>query len=86
MGNYKIIIFIFGTKYSPIINLRKELDKYIKLNRISYLYFNRIDGLKGLSGICCSGSIKFKTLFETAKVLNVDVSNLLMFDNNTYIF
>ena len=28
------------------VNLRKKMDKYIKLNGISYKYFRKIDGLK----------------------------------------
>ena len=68
------------------INLRKKMDKYIKLNGISYEYFNRVDGLESLSGICCNGSTKFKTLFKTSKFLNIDIRNLLMFDCHTYTF
>ena len=68
------------------VNLKKKLDKYIKLNGISYEYFNRVNSVKDIRGIKQVGSTRFKTLFEISKFLNIDVRNLLMFDDNTYIF
>lgn len=68
------------------LNLKKKMDKYIKLNGISYEYFNKTDGLKSLDGISRNGVTTFKTLFETSKILNVDVRNLLMFSDYTYEF
>ena len=68
------------------VNLRKKMDKYIKLNGISYEYFSRTEGLTGLKSIRLSGNTSFKTLFETAKFLNVDIRNFLIFDDSTYIF
>ena len=68
------------------INLRKKLDKYIKLNGISYEYFNKVDDVKDVRRIKEVGSTRFKTLFETSKFLNIDIRNFLMFDDNTYIF
>lgn len=68
------------------VNLKKKLDKYIKLNGISYEYFQRSDGLTGLRNVIDKGSTKFKTLFQASKILNVDIRNLLMFGDNTYIF
>ena len=76
--------FIYMDKFR--INLRKKMDKYIKLNGISYEYFNRVEGIKDIRGIKQVGSTRFKTLFEISKFLNIDVRNLLMFDDNTYIF
>ena len=66
------------------VNLRKKMDKYIKLNGISYAYFRKNIG--SIYGIVENGSTTFKTLFDTSKILNVDIRNLLMFDDNTYIF
>lgn len=68
------------------VNLRKKMDKYIKLNGISYKYFRKIDGLKDLESIRRNGNTNFKTLFETSKILGIDVRNFLMFDDGTYIF
>ena len=68
------------------VNLRKKMDKYIKLNGISYKYFNRVDGVKDVRGIKQVGSTRFKTLFEISKFLNIDIRNFLMFDDYTYIF
>ena len=68
------------------VNLRKKMDKYIKLNGISYKYFNRVDGVKDVRGIKQVGSTRFKTLFEISKFLNIDIRNFLIFDDNTYIF
>lgn len=68
------------------VNLKKKMDKYIKLNGISYEYFQKSDGLTGLRNVVEKGSTKFKTLFQTSKILNIDIRNLLMFDDNTYIF
>ena len=68
------------------INLRKKMDKYIKLNGISYEYFNRVEGIKDIRGIKKVGSTRFKTLFEISKFLNIDIRNFLMFDDDTYVF
>ena len=66
------------------VNLRKKMDKYIKLNGISYAYFRKNIG--SIYGIVENGSTTFKTLFDTSKILNVDIRNLLVFDDNTYVF
>ena len=68
------------------VNLKKKMDKYIKLKGISYEYFNRLDGVKSLDGVSKNGGTTFKTLFEASKVLDIDVRNFLMFDDHTYIF
>ncbi len=68
------------------VNLKKKLDKYIKLNGISYAYFQRVDGFKNIDNVVRNGSTKFKTLFETSKFLNIDIRNFLTFDDSTYIF
>ena len=68
------------------VNLKKKMDKYVKLNGISYEYFNRVDGVKDVRGIKQVGSTRFKTLFEISKFLNIDIRNFLMFDDYTYIF
>lgn len=68
------------------VNLKKKMDKYIKLNGISYEYFNRLDGVKSLDGVSRNGGTTFKTLFQASKILNVDIRNFLMFDDYTYIF
>ena len=68
------------------VNLKKKMDKYIKLKGISYEYFNRLDGVKSLDGVSKNGGTTFKTLFEASKVLDIDVGNFLMFDDHTYIF
>ena len=68
------------------VNLRKKLDKYIKLNGISYAYFQRVDGFKNIDNVVRNGSTRFKTLFETSKFLNIDIRNFLMFNDYTYIF
>ena len=66
------------------VNLRKKMDKYIKLNGVSYAYFRKNIG--SIYGIVENGSTTFKTLFDTSKILNVDIRNLLVFDDNTYVF
>ena len=68
------------------VNLRKKMDKYIKLNGVSYQYFSRTEGLTGLRSIRLSGNTNFKTLFKTSKFLNIDIRNFLMFNDDTYIF
>ncbi len=68
------------------VNLKKKMDKYIKLNGISYEYFNKVNGVKNLDGIRRNGGTTIKTLFQTSKILGIDIRNLLMFDDNTYIF
>ncbi len=62
------------------------MDKYIKLNGISYAYFERSDGFKNLDGIRRNGVTTFKTLFQASKFLGIDIRNFLMFDDHTYIF
>ena len=76
--------FVFVDKFR--INLKKKMDKYIKLNGISYEYFNKNDGFKNIRCIKEVGSTRFKTLFETSKFLNIDIRNFLMFNDYTYIF
>lgn len=68
------------------VNLKKKMDKYIKLNGISYEYFNRMDGFKSLDGVSRNGVTTFKTLFQVSKFLGIDIRNFLMFDDYTYIF
>ena len=68
------------------VNLKKKMDKYIKLNGISYEYFNRMDGFKSLDGVSRNGITTFKTLFQASKFLDIDIRNFLMFDDHTYIF
>lgn len=68
------------------VNLKKKLDKYIKLNGISYEYFNKTDGFKSLDEIRRNGSTTFKTLFKTSKFLGIDIRNLLMFSDYTHEF
>ena len=68
------------------VNLKKKMDKYIKLNGISYEYFNRMDGFKSLDGVSRNGITTFKTLFQASKFLDIYIRNFLMFDDHTYIF
>ena len=68
------------------VNLRYKLDKYIKLNGISYEYFVKNNNFENISGVKRGCSIKLKTLFEISKFLKVDIRNFLMFDDYTYIF
>ena len=68
------------------INLKKKMDKYIKLNGISYEYFNKVNGVKNLDGIRRNGGTTFKTLFQASRILDIDIRNFLMFDDYTYIF
>ena len=68
------------------VNLKKKMDKYIKLNGISYEYFNRVDEVRSLSGVVQNGGTTFKTLFQASKFLNIDIRNFLMFSDNTYVF
>ena len=65
-------------------NLKNKIDKYIKLNGISYAYIKKRIG--SIYNVVEKGSTKFKTLFQTSKILNVDIRNLLMFNDYTYIF
>ena len=44
------------------VNLRKKMDKYIKLNGVSYAYFRKNIG--SIYGIVENGSTTFKTLFH----------------------
>lgn len=66
------------------VNLKNKIDKYIKLNGISYAYIKKNMG--SIYNVVEKGSTKFKTLFQASKILNVDIRNLLMFDDYTYIF
>ena len=68
------------------INLRKKLDKYIKLKGISYEYFVKNSNFENISGVKRGCSVKLKTLFEISKFLKIDVRNFLMFGDYTYIF
>lgn len=65
-------------------NLRKKIDKYIKLNNLTYRSF-RNNGLGDPTSIIKRGSTTFKNLFDISKHLDLDVRNLLMFNDNTYI-
>ena len=65
-------------------NLKNKIDKYIKLNGISYAYIKKHIG--SIYNVVEKGSTKFKTLFKTSKFLNIDIRNFLIFDDNTYIF
>ena len=69
--------------FSKILN--KKVDKYIKLNNLTYMSF-RNNGLGDPTSIIKRGSTKTITLFKISKFLDIDVRNLLMFDDNTYIF
>ena len=66
------------------VNLKKKMDKYIKLSGISYAYFRKNIG--SIYGIVENGSTTFKTLFQVAKILDIDIRNFLMFDDHKYIF
>ena len=66
------------------VNLQKKMDKYVKLNGISYNYLKKNMG--SVYGITENGSTTFKTLFEASRILNIDIRNLLMFGDATYIF
>ena len=66
------------------VNLKNKIDKYIKLNGISYAYFKKNTG--SIYNVVEKGSTKFKTLFQASKILDVDIRNLLMFDSYTYVF
>lgn len=66
------------------INLRKKIDKYIKLNNLTYRSF-RNNGLGDPTSIIKRGSTTFKNLFDISRHLDLDVRNLLMFNDNTYI-
>ena len=67
------------------IILDKKINKYIKLNNLTYMSFRK-NGLGDISRSVRRGSTKTITLFKISKFLNVDVRNLLMFDDNTYEF
>ena len=62
------------------INLRKKIDKYIKLNNLTYRSF-RNNGLGDPTSIIKRGSTTFKNLFDISKYLELDVRNLLMFND-----
>lgn len=67
------------------VNLKNKLDKYIKVNGVTYTYF-KDKGVGDLHKTSRRGSTNFKVLFDTSKILNIDIRNLLMFDDDTYIF
>ncbi|AID44711.1 Phage protein [Candidatus Arthromitus sp. SFB-mouse-NL] len=67
------------------IILDKKINKYIKLNNLTYMSF-RNNGLGDPTSIIKRGSTKTITLFKISKFLDIDVRNLLMFNDNTYIF
>lgn len=66
------------------VNLKKKIDKYIKLSGISYAYFKKNMG--SIYGIVENGSTTFMTLFQVSKILGTDIRNFLMFDDRTYTF
>ncbi len=66
------------------VNLKNKIDKYIKLNGISYAYIKKNMG--SIYNVVEKGSTRFKTLFKVARILNTDIRNFLMFDDYTYIF
>ncbi len=68
------------------VNLKNKLDKYIKVNGITYEYFNKSHDLGSLDNVRRNGSTNIKTLFKTSKFLNIDIRNFLIFDDNTYLF
>lgn len=70
-------------KFSIILD--KKINKYIKLNNLTYMSF-RNNGLGDPTSIIKRGSTKTITLFKISKFLDIDVRNLLMFDDNTYEF
>ncbi len=67
------------------IILDKKINKYIKLNNLTYMSFRK-NGLGDISRSVRRGSTKTITLFKISKFLDIDVRNLLMFNDNTYIF
>ncbi len=67
------------------ISLRKKIDKYVKLNNLTYRSF-RNNGLGDPTSIIKRGSTTFRKLFDISKHLDVDIRNLLMFNDNTYVF
>lgn len=66
------------------VNLKKKIDKYIKLSGISYAHFKK--NMRSIYGIVENGSTTFMTLFQVSKILGTDIRNFLMFDDRTYIF
>ena len=57
------------------VNLKNKLDKYIKVNGITYEYFNKSHDLGSLDNVRRNGSTNIKTLFKTSKFLNIDIRN-----------
>ncbi len=66
-------------------NLRYKIEKYMKLNNFSYKYLS-LNGRCGARNFITNGGTKFTTLFRLSNVLNVDIRNLLMFDNHIHVF
>lgn len=66
-------------------NLGNKLDKYIKYNNLTYMSFLK-NGLGDISRTIKVGSTRFNILFDIAEFLEIDIRNLLMFDDNTYEF
>lgn len=67
------------------VNLKNKLDKYIKINGITYAYF-KDKGVGDLHSASQRGSTKLKVLFKVSRILNIDIRNLLMFGDYTYEF
>lgn len=66
-------------------NLGNKIDKYIKYNNLTYMSFLK-NGLGDISRTIKVGSTRFNILFDIAEFLEIDIRNLLMFDDNTYEF
>lgn len=69
-------------------NLKNKIDRYIKIRGLNYSYFRRTEGVKSIYGIIYGKkkTVLFKTLFNTAKILNIDVRNFLIFNDKTQDF
>lgn len=66
-------------------NLGNKIDKYIKYNNLTYMSFFKND-LGDISRTIKVGSTRFNILFDIAKFIDIDIRNLLMFNDNTYEF
>ncbi len=66
-------------------NLGNKIDKYIKYNNLTYMSFLK-NGLGDISRTIKVGSTRFNILFDIAKFMDIDIRNLLMFNDNTYEF
>ncbi len=66
-------------------NLGNKIAKYIKYNNLTYISFLK-NGLGDISRTIKVGSTRFNKLFDIADFLEIDIRNLLMFDDNTYEF